>query len=369
MFLDFDTRNKFVEAQVRSLSHLPKNTPLTTDQAVDEQLLSELLAINPQLSPIQWLMDDRSELCVKLLLWQQLDILRRNLLSKQRDIAHKKINMLGNGEKSTLNIGYQFNEHDLSLLKPLAYTHPLSVEETQLLQVFSGLRRREMVVVTDDRPNSQMRNLRNDLLSLPYELEPLVWLRDNHLQYAALSTLNYLINQIMPSEIGMFSSSYSSRLESFSPKAVCHSKGIKFVLEKISYVRAAFSIRLAFRISDDQLKKLEKTRISSHHRYIEWRGVGNLYDDLENHYLICHSLLNSSAVDLPHRKHIDYHLRLDCYPTIVNRARKLSLRFDDMTLIAMKTPAANPVFYAVPFENLKWTVDIAALRRQFPGIY
>ncbi len=363
MFINYPTRIKSVVAQIQTLPRLPANTLLSTDNVESERLLGELLIIDPQINPLQWLMDHHNEICVKLLLWQELDKLRSNLLSMQSHIALREMDTIGIGKRDSLDIGYRFNEQDLRLLKPLVFTPPLAVEETHLLQIFSKLRRREMVDVTGDRLNSERWNLRNKLLSLPYDVNPLVWLRDNHLQHAALSTLEYLIGQVIPGEMSVFSSRDSSRFESLSPKAVCRARGIKFILENISYVRAAFAIRLAFRISDDQLQALDKTRLSSKQVLIEWRGVGNVSDELGNRYLICHSILNSSSVVLPNRNHIDYRLRLNCYPTIANCVSKLSLRFDDVTLVAMKTPAIKPIFYAVQFEDLKWTVDIAALRR------
>ena len=228
MNMDYRT----VQAQAQTLRHLPPNTPLTTDQEADEQLLNELLAIDPDLNPIQWLMNAHSELCVRLLLWKHLDILRASLISKQRHIDTKKMSMIGNAnQQSTLNIGYTFNKHDLSLLRPLVYTHPLTIEGERLLQVFSRLRRREMVAASNDRFNDYGWDLRNKLLSLPDDVNPLVWLRENHLQYAAMSTLQYLIKQIIPRRISVLSSSpNASRYESFSPKAVCRLKGIAFVL-------------------------------------------------------------------------------------------------------------------------------------------
>ena len=109
MNIDYRT----VQAQAQTLRHLPPNTPLTTDQEEDEQLLNELLAIDPDLNPIQWLMNAHSELCVRLLLWKHLDILRANLISKQRDINIKKMGMIGNAnQQSTLNIGYTFNQKE-----------------------------------------------------------------------------------------------------------------------------------------------------------------------------------------------------------------------------------------------------------------
>ena len=363
MFINYPTRIKSVVAQIQTLPHLPENTLLSTDNVESERLLEELLIIDPKINPLQWLMDHHNDICVKLLLWQELDKLRSNVLSMQRHIALREMDSIGLGKRDSLDIGYRFNQQDLRLLKPLANTSPLTVDDSHLLQIFSKLRRREMVDVTSDRRNTVRRNLRNKLLSLPYDVNPLVWLRDNHLQHAALSTLEYLIGQVIPIEMSVFSSRDSSRFESHSLQAVSRARGIKFVLDNISYVRAAFAIRITFRISDGQLQDLDKTRLSANQVLIEWRGVGNVSDDLGNRYLICHSILNSSSVVLPNRNHIDYRLRLNCYPTIANRVSKLSLRFDDVTLVAMKTPAIKPIFYAVQFEDLKWTVDIAALRR------
>ena len=350
-------------AQANALRHLPPNTFLKTDQAEDEQLLNEWLA-RSDLDPIQWLMNDHSDLCVKLLLWKHLDILRDGLISKQRDIAIKKMGMIGNANQQSLNIGYIFNEHDLALLRPLAYTHPLTVEKERLLQVFSRLRRREMAVASNDRPNVYEWDLRNKLLLLPNDVHPLIWLRENYLQYAAVSTLRYLIEQIIPRNISLLSSSYyTSRFKSFSPKTVCRSKGITFVLEKITYIRDVFSIRLAFTITGSHLKALEKTRISRH-GYVEWRGAGNLSDNLGNRYLICHSLLNCSG-DFSKPDHIyDYDLRLDCYPGIMQKAKQLVLSYDDVTLIVKEISLGatyDTIHYSAPLEKLKWTIDLRSL--------
>ena len=365
MNIDYRT----VQAQAQTLRHLPPNTPLATDQEADEQLLNELLAIDPDLNPIQWLMNAHSELCVRLLLWKHLDILRASLISKQRDIDIKKMSMIGNAnQQSTFNIGYTFNKHDLSLLRPLVYTHPLTIEGERLLQVFSHLRRREMVAASNDRFNDYGWDLRNKLLSLPDDVNPLVWLRENHLQYAAMSTLQYLIKQIIPRRISVLSSPNASRFESFSPKAVCRLKGIAFVLEKITYIHDVFSIRLTFTITGSYLKTLEKKRVSMQHGHVEWSGAGNLSDNLGNRYLICYSLLNSSK-DLSKPEHIyDYDLHLACYPGIMRKAKQLVLSYDDVTLIAeeilLGTTYIDTLLYSVPLEKLKWTVDIPPFRQR-----
>ena len=272
--------------------------------------------------------------------------------------------MIGNAHQQSLNIGYIFNKHDLALLRPLAYTHPLTVEKERLLQVFSRLRRREMAVASNDRPNAYEWDLRNKLLLLPDDVHPLIWLRENYLQYAAVSTLQYLIEQVIPRNISLLSSSYyTSRYESFSPKTVCRSKGITFVLEKITYIHDVFSIRLAFTITGSYLKTLEKPRISVRHGYVEWRGAGNLSDNLGNRYLICHSLLNSSADFSKPERIYDYDLRLDCYPDIMRKAKQLVLSYDDVTLIAkeISVGAADTIYYSVPLEKLKWTIDLRPL--------
>ena len=368
MDFDYDTKIRRLVSQARTLPHLPPNTFLKTDQAEDEQLLNEWLA-RSDLDPIQWLMNDHSDLCVKLLLWKHLDNLRAGLISKQRDIAIKKMGMIGNAHQQSLNIGYTFNKHDLALLRPLAYTHPLTVEKERLLQVFSRLRRREMAVASNDRLNAYEWDLRNKLLLLPDDVHPLIWLRENYLQYAAASTLQYLIKQIIPRNISLLSSSYyTSRYESFSPKTVCRSKGIRLVLEKITYIHDIFSIRLAFTITGSHLKALEKTRISARHGYVEWRGAGNLSDNLGNRYLICHSLLNRSSADFSKPEHIyDYDFRLDCYPGIMRKAKQLVLSYDDVTLIAeeISAGAADNIYYSVSLGKLKWTIDLRPLRRRY----
>ncbi len=347
---------------------------LHTDQAEDEQLLNELLALDPEWNPITWLMDDHTKLCVKLLFWQSLDILRSGLLSKQRDIALKKMDMIGIAQQSTLNIGYRFNEHDVSLLKPLVLTHPLTVDDQQLLQIFSKLRRREMVDVTGDRLNAQAWDLRNKLLSLAYDVNPLIWLRENYLQYAAVSTLEYLMRQVTPSGMGIFSTSDSSRFESLSPKSVCRAQGIKFVLETISYINDVFSIYIVYRITNRRLKDLEKVPITVRHGHVEWRGIGTLFDDRENYYLICHSLLNYSGYHVGRDQWLDYSLRLDCYPALVKSARQLVLSFDNVTLIAKEISSGanledDALHYSVPLGNLKWTINLSGFKRRLIGSF
>ena len=104
------------------------------------------------------------------------------------------------------------------------------------------------------------------------------------------------------------------------------------------------------------------------HGHVEWRGAGNLSDNLGNRYLICYSLLNSSK-DLSKPEHIyDYDLHLACYPGIMRKAKQLVLSYDDVTLIAeeirLGTTYIDTLLYSVPLEKLKWTVDIPPLRQR-----
>ena len=346
-------------AQAQTLRYLPPNTPLITDQEADEKLLNELLNIDPDLDLIQWLMDNQSDLCVKLLLWQCLDSLRSNLIGLRRTITETAPDAIDQIEEE---VGYKFNEQDMALLRPLAYTHPLAAAEDRLLTLFSGLRRREMVIRdTDSSPN-----LRNRLLLLPNDANPLVWLRENHLKYAAAATSRYLIEQLIPKSDWNFEHKHD--MPSPSPKPVCRSNHIAFTLKGIFPVFDIIAIYLTFRVYHHQLRILGSEELTYSYPY--WKGIGNLSDDLENRYLICHHRLIPKAYFPCSLWWMDYELRLFFFPSIAKSAQQMFLSFDNAMLIARRIQALdNDLHYSVPLGKLKWTVDLNPLRQRYSRFF
>lgn len=112
---------------------------METDQVEDELLLAQLLEINPALNPVQWLREAQAETCVKRLFWQLLDSLRRNLVGLKRTQA--QANAAVSLAELEAGLGYRLNDHDLKLLRPFLYSHPLQADAETLLSIFWRLKR------------------------------------------------------------------------------------------------------------------------------------------------------------------------------------------------------------------------------------
>ncbi len=352
-------------SQAQTLRYLPPNTYLETDQAEDAQLLNELLSINPDQNPISWLMEARAGCCVQLLLWKILDGLRGNLIGLQRTLAEAA--SVVNRSELEAGLGYRLNDHDLKLLRPLASIHPLQVDAETLLSIFWRLKR-ELVPLAAGRLEKPSLELRSELLSLPRQVDPLKWLREYHLQYAAESTLRYLVSQVLPeSAKTLFNSplpiSHYPRLTSIT----CRANDIEFRVNQLYSRFDVFAICIAFTISKRQIRSLD----AKQQGYPFWKGIPQLTDDLGNRYLItCGG--GRMAVKFP----LEWELQFACYPTIAETAKTFSLSFDDvlLTIAVRDTRGGHPggdicKYYDLLLGDLKWTVDIAALRRQSPGFY
>ncbi len=354
-------------SQAQTLRYLPPGTYLETDQAEDEQLLNDLLSIDPDLGPISWLMETHAGMCVELLFWQILDSLRSNLLGLQRTLAETA--SVVNRSELEAGLGYRLNEHDLSLLRPLAYIHPLQANSETLLQIFWQLKR-ELVPLAASRFEKPSLELRTELLSLPKDVDPLNWLRENHLQYAAESTLRYLVSQVIPQTArNLFHHPLPKHHYPKLPRISCRANGIEFTVNQLYPRFDVFAVCIAFTISRRQIKGLD----SRPEGYQLWQGIPELTDDLGNRYLATFGG-GQMAVEFP----MKWELQYACYPKIVESARTFTLSFDHVLLTVeerkMRKGHLHPDYdirrcYDIPVENLKWTVDIAALRRQFPGFY
>lgn len=354
-------------AQAQTLRYLPPNTYLETDQAEDEQLLNEFLSINPDLDPISWLKETHAGMCVELLFWQILDSLRSNLLGLQRTLAEAA--SVVNRSELEAGLGYRLNEHDLKLLRPLAYIHPLQADAETLLRIFRRLKR-ELVPLAASRFEQQSLALRTELLSLPSDVDPLKWLRANHLQSAAESTLQYLMRQVYPdSKIQALNQLLpESHYPKFQPLQ-CQAGDIVFNLSRLVPVFDILAIEISFTVKKRHTRGVEAKPAG----YAKWDGIPSLSDDFGNHYLISRGG-GQTDVSFP----VKWKRLFACYPKIVAAATTFTFSYDNVSLTIeeskMRKGLPHPDhdikrYYDIPLENLKWTVDIAALRRQFPGFY
>ncbi len=342
---------------------------METDQAEDEQLLNELLAINPGLDPIHWLMAAHSDLCVKLLFWQILDSLRSHLLGLKQSLVEAASAV--NRSELEGGLKYRLNEDDLKLLRPLAYIHPLQADVETLLSIFRGLKRepipRAFAASRFEEPRFE---LRNKLLSLPRQEDPLKWLRENHLQYAAKSTLNYLMRQVFPHSLrrGLNHLPPESHYPKFQP-IQCRAGGIDFKISRLMPIFDITAIEISFTVKKRHTRGLDPKSAG----YARWDGIPSLSDNLGNHYLISRGG-GQSDIAFP----MKWKRLFACYPKIVTAAKTFTFSYDNVSLTVeerkMRKGLPHPDhdikrYYDIALENLKWTVDIAALRRQFPGFH
>ncbi len=357
--------SEILTSQAQALRHLPPNTYLETDQVEDELLLAQLLEINPALNPVQWLQETQAETCVKCLFWQLLDSLRRNLVGLKRTQA--QANAAVSLAELEAGLGYRLNDQDLKLLKSLVYSHPLQADAETLLSIFWRLKR-ELIPLAASQFAKPDLELRAELLSLPPQTDPLKWLGENHPQYAAESTLRYLIHQVFPRSRRVA----AERLPpgEFYPKfqkIACTFGGIVFYLSRFYTMHEVSAIELSFTIRKRQARHFDAKPAGD----AGWRGIPALCDNLGHRYLIGFSG-GELGVVFP----LKWELRFAVYPAIVESAKTFTLSFDNvlLTVEERKIHGVHPEddshrYYELPLENLKWTVDIAALRRQFPGFY
>lgn len=354
-----------IKSQAYALHYLPPNTYLETDQAEDEQLLNELLSINPDLDPVQWLMVTHAGMCVKLLFWKILDGLRGNLFGLQRTLAEAP--SVVNRRELEAGLGYRLNEHDLKLLRPLAIVHPLQADVETLLSIFLGLKR-ELVPLAASRFEKPSLELRTELLSLPRQVDPLKWLRENHLLYAAESTLRYLMRQVFPH-------SRKSALNQLPPERhypkfqpiQCRAGDIVFSLSRLVPIFDIMAIEISFTVKRRHTRGLDAKPAG----YARWDGIPSLSDDFGDRYLISRGG-GEMGVSFP----MNWKWLFACYPKISDAANTFTFSYDTVSLTVgereLRKGFPHPDhdirrYYDIPIENLKWTVDIAALRRDFPG--
>ena len=357
----FILRDKFSE-RAKTLAYLPPHTQIITDHAEDERLLQEIANLDPKIDPIQWLMDYRSALCVKLLLWKSLDFLRTSMVARKRieNSIHRNIDLIG--AEREIRLEDTLTEDDFTLLRTIVKTHPFDGDA--LLRIFSGLGRDEWLASYARREDSR---LEQRLWALPRNANPLVLLRKHYRRNAATATLRYLIKQIIP-ENGNDFRYYKHQLWTPLPSSppFCLSNNIEITLKGIDVRNVIIFICLTFRVHHRQLK----THRSHGSDSIEWQGVGRLSDDVGNRYLFCHSRLTLLPQASFHRDWEDYTLDLSFFPSIAPTARMLHLSFDKVMLIARKTQAGMfDLLYEVPLEKLKWTVDLNPLRQRYSRFF
>lgn len=357
----FILRDTFSE-RVKTLAYLPPHTQIITDHAEDERLLQELVNLDPDIDPIQWLMDYRSALCVKFLLWKSLDFLRTSMVARKRieNSIYRSMDLIGAGRETRLED--TLNDDDFAQLRTIVKTHPFDGDA--LLRIFSGLGRDEWLAAHARRDHSR---LEQQLWALPRNANPLVLLRKHHRRSAATATLRYLIEQIIP-ENGKGFLDYRRQFwpPLPSPAPFCRSNNIEITLKEINNRNVIIFICLTFRVYHCQLK----TRHSQGSE-CEWQGVGRLSDDIGNHYLFCYSRLTHLKQFPLHRDWEDYVLDLSFFPAIAPTARMLYLSFDKVMLIARKSqlPDGFELLYKVPLKELNWEIDLHPLRQHYARFF
>jgi len=366
----FILRDEFSE-RARTLAYLPPHTQFITDHAEDERLLQELAHLDPKIDPIQWLMDHRGDLCVKLRLWQALDFLRTSMVARKRleNSIYRNVDLIA--PKREIRLEDTLDDDDFALLRTLVKTYPFDGDA--LLRIFSGLGRGKWLASYARKVN--LLRSRQQLWALPPDANPLVWLRENRLRRAATETLRYLIEQVIPENSQNFFAQRHGFLPPLpSPPPSSRSNDIDITLKGIANPDFIILIWLTFRVHHRQLK----TRHSQGSDAVEWQGVGRLSDDIGNRYLFCHSRLTLLRQSPFHRDWEDYTLDVSFFPAIAPTARMLYLSFDKVILIAKKMlrydkkmlryDALDPL-YELRLRELSWEIDLNPLRRHYARFF
>ncbi len=345
-------------AQAKAIQYLPPGTFLSTDQAEDEKLLRDLIGRDSNLDPVRWLSQERADLCVKILFWQCLKRLRVSLVGLKQAISTMPQTIILHESES--NIGYRLNDHDVELLKPLAYSHPIQVKREILLDVFWQLKRDLVPLAESSFPHPDLL-LRNQMLSLPPEVDPLLWLKETHIEFAAASALQYLLDQILPpARLSALNNIPTIKaIPDFSP-VLCRAQGIDFEISLVMPIFDMMCIEIAFTVMKEQTLGFEsKAELNS-----AWIGVPSLLDELGHHYLVSGYVGKMEGV-FP----MNWKLRFAVYPQLVKSAKAFTLSFKDVSIfleeweISLSQPQDEVRnCYEIPLKDLSWKVDMITVR-------
>ncbi len=149
----------------------------------------------------------------------------------------------------------------------------------------------------------------------------------------------------------------------------CHASDIAFSLSRIVPIFDILAIEISFTVTKRHVRGLD----AKPEGYALWRGIPSLSDDLGNRYLIS---FGGGQRDL--KFPMKWKQLFACYPKIVEAAETFIFSYDNVLLTVeerkMRSGLPHPdhdikKYYDIALDNLKWMVDIAALRRRFPGFY
>lgn len=330
--------------QLISLRHLPPNSWLPEPfHKFDAELITELLHLEDENDPFEWLKQNRSELISRVLLWTSLNRISSIVQSiKRANEANAATSFdnytqwLGNLLQSAINA---------EPFQKLIGSHPTTVSATLLQSVFQELRILRGEIKRKLITKNEIWLLLDDLFQLPLSSDPLRRIEDRHSHLASVETVRHAVAQILPPRHLLVGQTATGVMDNvLHPNIRLQAEELPVEVHEIVLGQSSFALTLQTRISEQALRRDS----SSNSIWIVWQGVERITDDLGHHYLVCYRPEEGGN----RLGWFDHSLQLICYPAIIPKAREIILNSSQMALVVIGSKSGEQMHKPEPLHQL-----------------
>lgn len=305
---------RFLRNQLQAMRHLPPDTVLPQPEPFEErELLRELLHLPDTVDALEWLWNERSQLCARITLWYGLEQCWNDLRVRHRPLTGGEP---GVTEHEALEEWFAALASQELLRATAPRDHVPAA--TQLRTVLGVLRRGPNPQTLSFPPSHR---LILDLWRLPDDTDPVVWLGRERGPLIALQALGDMLEQARPPQTLLV----GPALRVLRPNTKLRvQRSARIVVAKVVLGSRGFMVSMQVR-----LRGAARGRGDDHRVLFAWYGFDQVVDDRGYQYVVQHRELD---VGTAFRGWSREHLRLAYYPALPAETRVVSFVANPMTL-------------------------------------
>lgn len=320
--------------RLRAVRNLPKDTILPFKTSETKELLGELTTLPNETDPVNWLMENHTNLISHVLFWKILSTAKTIFLTMQLDFDSPYSDV---GQKLQLTI----NKKNLQKLTE----SPWEISDKSLQRIHRLLLDKVQIDAPDTDDIYLL--LFIEMIRLSEDDNPLTWLKTNYLEVAALFTIKFLLSESIPT-----SWTHWDLLPHFKNLfANISTNDFSFKLTNLNYGDAGFTIEGAIDVANKLKKKHGRNVL------VKWESAVRLNDDLGNSYLNCSQKYEGGTTKS--RDGVSNYLRLYCYPPISPDANLLHVTFISPTIFVQELRGKHLITASTyHLENFMLTINV-----------
>lgn len=346
-------KERQLREDVLAMRHLPPGTQLRrSSNETLEHLFADLLRLPDEVDPLLWLQRERGSVAARIALWLELLDIRKTTQEIRRGAQEGW--PLRRGEVAVLGELLELAD-DKSLFAQLESTAVPSpdtlVAVLRQLRTLRGVREEEQPPPgnsTNDRWN-----LLAELMRLPDSIDVLHWLQTEQSAAAVRVVAEEVLEQHRPPRTLLVG---PIRQALYRSQALRGPHGVRVTVEELAFGRSGFRFSADIRLSERGMALTPEAKRDE--VIFLWQGFDRVVDDLGNHYLVQHRVLNAGTGFLCWQQE---KLHMAFYPAVAPSTGKLTFVASPMTFAVIHHVLREGRVRLLPDHNagdLTWHVTV-----------